>query len=1207
MKKLSFVTFLIVSIWSVASLSSQPERLQLLSRESYNPRQFQISDSDWRWLGQKRTINVAVWHPEIPPLGMFTKYNQFEGMTADYLNIISQYLGVRSNIMDYPSRDDALNALKKKEVDIVVDASGKSFPLQSDIIFSNRFISDHPVLVHRKLSPGETFTYRPGMQLAIARWYVDDAWIEQNFPGARIMHFDTDDQAMASVALHNNDFFIGNLVTSSYLLDRNYTTHLEFQSVYPERDTGFRFLFNKDESELQRIVNSALSAIPLTQSQVILQQWSESADIWRLRKNVDFNSKERKWIKDHPVIKVATNSFYAPFTMADADGKLYGVTADILKMITLRTGIKFIPVPSASQASMEELLLDGQALMIGALSYSDERTKNLAFSRPYFDTPVVTVVRNEKQGNADISRGTRIAIAKGNPMIEKIKANNPTADIIETTNASMAMQDVIDNKADMAVHSLFGASYMINRYFKDQLSIAKSLYSENVEIGFAVSKNEPELLSILNKSLENISPADINNIIKKWQTRPDVRLDTWKIYQEQFVVVAIIAGFTVFTSLIWVFYMRRQFIARKKAQAELQAQLNFSRTLINTLPLPVYVTDANEELRLYNESLKNFFKAEQSTLLTKSLSENIHPLHSLWSITRDSVKSTDHRAMPLAVSVNLFDGEKQRSVMHQVVPYKDSQGLPGGHICTWIDVTEHEELNRELSAASDRAEQANRAKSTFLATMSHEIRTPVSAIIGLLELAVNTPQTEQDKDNTIRVAWESARNLMGLIGDILDMARIESGRLELTPEWVRTTDLLPSVTRVFEGLARQKSLRLRSSLPPELPYEIYIDPVRFRQILSNLVSNAIKFTERGYVEVELDILFGNYDEQAELKISVRDSGKGMSEEEQADIFDPWVQTPTGRMQSGSGLGLAICSQLVHMMGGYIKMNSRIGQGTEVKFAIPTEIHVERQEVPLSVSIDPDRQHHKLRILAVDDHPANRMLLGRQLSYLEHDVTEAVDGDDAWDKWQSADFDVVITDCNMPGMDGLELTRLIRQYQTKTVIILGLTANAWPEERNRCQAAGMDDCLFKPLQLPQLRQILDDAAAQLITTEKQSPQLGDLLKFEDLRTLTHDDENMLKELLTLTLTSNRKDLKEAEDLFSVEDWPELAKCIHRISGAAQIIGAARAEASCSLLEHECLLEIVDSDGLTTHWQEAEEAVRELNKAIDDWLLTSSAAT
>lgn len=115
MKKLSFVTFLIVSIWSVASLSSQPERLQLLSRESYNPRQFQISDSDWRWLGQKRTINVAVWHPEIPPLGMFTKYNQFEGMTADYLNIISQYLGVRSNIMDYPSRDDALNALKKKK------------------------------------------------------------------------------------------------------------------------------------------------------------------------------------------------------------------------------------------------------------------------------------------------------------------------------------------------------------------------------------------------------------------------------------------------------------------------------------------------------------------------------------------------------------------------------------------------------------------------------------------------------------------------------------------------------------------------------------------------------------------------------------------------------------------------------------------------------------------------------------------------------------------------------------------------------------------------------------------------------------------------------------------------------------------------------------------------------------------------------------
>ncbi|PKH26678.1 histidine kinase [Enterobacterales bacterium CwR94] len=1207
MKKLLLLLLVFWIGGALAQNSGEPSKLRVVSRESYEPVELNLDDADWRWLGQKRLMKVAVWRPEIPPLDLYTQEGQYEGMTADYLYLISQSLGVRMEVLEYPARERALMALNNHEVDLMVDTSGKILPQQSDLRLSKSFISDHPVLVHRKRIPGELFKYTPGMRMAIARWYVDDAWLEENFPGVRIMHFDTDAEAMASVAFNDNDFFIGNLVTSSFLLDRNYTNLLEFQTVYPERDTGSRFVMRKGEEALLRTVNIALSSISGSQKQVIMQQWSEGADMWRLRKQIEFSRIEQNWITNHPEVKVSVNPFYAPFTMTDSQGHFYGVTADILRLIRQRTGIHFEPVSAESLPDMQDQVISGETLFIGALSHSEERNSSMLFTRPYFESPFVTVVREDAPRTEELPTGARVALVKDNSLIPVLLASHPGIKIIETPNASIAMQYVIENKADVAVHTLFGANYMVDRYFKGQLKIAGRIGNRSAAISFAVARNQPELLSILNKALENISPSDINNIIKKWQIRPDVRLDTWEIYRKQFWLVSGIAAILMLISLLWILSLRREIKARKRAEGSLHAQLKFNETLINTLPVPVFVTDDKGEIRLFNQSLRDFFKDSSPSLCASLLDDESHPLHSVWQEAKENsaetgTEETDNQTQTRYTQLD--NGQQQRSVILHAVSYTDDPEMPGGMICTWIDVTEHEELNSALSEARERAEQANRAKSTFLATMSHEIRTPVSAIIGLLELAVKTSQPQVEKEESIRVAWESARSLMGLIGDILDMARIESGRLELAPEWVRTTDLLPPVIRVFEGLARQKSLRLNSTLPPFLPYEVFIDPLRFRQVLSNLVSNAIKFSEKGGITVDLDILNGQTAEQGQLRISVQDSGRGIAQDDLVDIFDPWVQTRAGKTQSGSGLGLAICAQLVHMMSGHIEMKSQLGKGTQVIFTIPVEIHSERSEPqPELPTVDISHEHIPLRILAVDDYPANRMLLRSQLLHLGHSVTEAEDGEEGWAKWQEGEFDVVITDCSMPGMDGLALTRMIRQHQTRPVIIMGLTANAWPEERSRCLAAGMDECLFKPLQLPQLEALLDEAARLRNPALPNSPLLGELLSFEDLATLTHHDEKMRYELLVMTLNSNREDLQQAADLFELEDWPELAKCIHRISGAAQIIGARRAETSCHLLEKTCLqmaAESISKDILTEQWQEARYAVVELNTGIEHWL-------
>lgn len=188
----------------------------------------------------------------------------------------------------------------------------------------------------------------------------------------------------------------------------------------------------------------------------------------------------------------------------------------------------------------------------------------LFFTRPYFKSPFVTVERVGQSENLEDKTDLRVALVKGNPLTKRFLAEHPATQLIETPNASVAMQNVVEGNADIAVHTLYGASYMINRYFQGKLKIADSVDAPDGEISFAVSRNQPELLGILNKALENISPSDISDIVKKWQIRPDVRLNTWELYRKQFWLVSGVAGIIVLTSLIWVFYMRREIVARKK-------------------------------------------------------------------------------------------------------------------------------------------------------------------------------------------------------------------------------------------------------------------------------------------------------------------------------------------------------------------------------------------------------------------------------------------------------------------------------------------------------------------------------------------------------------------------------------------------------------------------------------------------------------------
>lgn len=1039
---------LFMMVWPFSALAEMP------SAPTAQGLELNLTESERQWLREHPVIRVSNeidWAPFD-----YMENGEPAGYSIDLMNRVAEILGIKFQYINGMPWGELLEHFQQRQIDVMsaiyISESRKAYSL-----FTPPYFKNPPAIITRKEETGiHTLLDLAGLKVALPSGFALFEALPKEVPGIILLDeidgkpIESTLDALKAVVAGKADAVVESAATLTHQIEVNGLPSLKI-AAYPSfqhldiDDYDLYTAVRKDWPTFHGILVKALDHVTIDERIALQKKWLGLTALASVSR-IPMTFQEQAYLTRKGEISFCVDPDWMPYERIDDEGRHVGMVAEFIQRIEERLGVPFRLHPTRNWTESLEQIRAGNCDVLSAAAATDARRSYLNFTRPVFEYPLVIAIREDVPFVEDMTaiQDKPMAVVRGYAHADLIRNMYPELELREVDNVVDGLQQVLAGSVFGFIDTVATIRYGMEKHNVQHLKIGGKL-DIRLQLALAVQRQaEPEMLSILDKAVGSFSSEEIDKIRNRW-SRLEVEkyIDTTLIWQ-----IGSASLLIIFLVLVWNRKLVRLNLTIARSENLLRATINSTKDGILVVSNDGMVTHTNSKFQVmwqipddligegHDEELIRYVLQQLSD--PDAFVERIKELYESDEISLDTLRFKDGRIFERFSRPLLQNGEMQ------------------GRVWSFEDITERLKAEDELRRASQ-------AKSDFLANMSHEIRTPMNGVLSMSRVLADT-KLDSQQGEYLQAILRSADHLISILNDILDLSKIESGKLEIVEANFSLNDLAARSFELFQSLAEEKGLEFHQNFDFRSHSRVRGDQTRLTQVTTNLLSNAVKFTARGSVQcdMQLDELG---DDGLLLRVCITDTGPGIAKNQQEKLFGRFVQLDGGlaKRHAGTGLGLTISRLIIEQMGGHIWLESERGKGSKFFFKVPLKKAEEGSDKILAAGDEVDLTQYNL--LVVDDDPVGRLAAELLLKKFGFKVSAASDGIEALKLIHQTEFNAVLMDVHMPGLDGLETTQMIRGDENSSIAsipVIGLTASVLANERQMYLEAGMNDVMAKPL-------------------------------------------------------------------------------------------------------------------------------------------------
>lgn len=553
-----FIFLMVIFTIGLSTGVSSARQVELKSNYNTSVQNISLNREETNWLAHKKTLVVGTWLPEVSPIVYQNSGEYYRGVNADYLALMQKNLNLKIIIKQYDNEQEALAALANNDVDTLITQLSRRQDVGGNLLRTSVLLTTWPTLVTSLKNTMLPLTTNHQVSVACVRDCPFLDVIQGAFPEAKVSFYDDEYQAMASVVNGDNQYYIGNNITSSHCISRYFSQSLVITHYFDKQEQYNYFVVNEDQPVLRNILDGFITSISNEIHMQVMQNWLNRGNLAYLNAPIPFTAQEKAWLKKKHVIRILINPDYPPYTLVDRSGELRGILGDLLNIIHLQTGLDFEPILANSKSEQTKQISGEQWDMYPTITLTHQNPHNSTFSDPLMNVAFVMITSREETADSLLEKPIRIALPAGHVLESELKQRYPQATWVNADTGSVAMAMVKEGSADAAIATELSARFMVDHYYQKNMHFFRLPDMPGASVSFAISSHEPMLKSVMDKALQAIPPREILQMTEKWSKISNTQVDLWSRYSKQFYQLGVFALLLIAISLIWGISLSRE-------------------------------------------------------------------------------------------------------------------------------------------------------------------------------------------------------------------------------------------------------------------------------------------------------------------------------------------------------------------------------------------------------------------------------------------------------------------------------------------------------------------------------------------------------------------------------------------------------------------------------------------------------------------------